>query len=68
MPLPRGHLTALTSCQAANPLDRRPSRLGRLELHGGMAGAHRSLRTSVVSRGARHAASGQAREAACSLE
>src|ERR1041384_3859722 len=59
-------LTVLTSCQAADPLDRRPSRLGRLELLGGMAGAVRSLRIYIVSRGVRPAASGQACEAACS--
>ena len=61
-------LTALSSCQAAGPLARRPSRLGRLELHGGMAAAPRSLRTLVVSRGGCPAAAGLAREAACSLE
>ena len=36
--------------KAAGPLARRPGRLGRLELHGGMVAAHRSLRIFRQSR------------------
>ena len=42
--------TILTSCQAADPLARRPSRRGRLELHGGTPAARRSLRIFRQSR------------------
>src|SRR5207248_6743007 len=45
-----GRPTTLTSCQAADPLARRPSRRGRLELHGGTPAAHRSLRITRQSR------------------
>src|SRR5205823_3732519 len=54
--------------KAAGPLARRPSRLGRLELHGGMAAAHRSLRIFRQSRRPPRRGEAGMRGGFCSLE